>query len=446
MKADIVAGAFAAIAGQTAVLPAPTLATAPARRLKLWDLKEKYYCPVIGTCVEMEELVRLARRFHFVAELHDEFAVHTEAVSNSIGRSEFAEALQKHLERRHAMAIKRFNAARSDEAVLALWRESVARGEVAGPMWAALTHRQASAATRHIVFTGVHMLSHQVGAGKAADARRLGFLERENAEQRRTLGAERAAADRREAALARRVEELEAKLAQLGKAEQEAAGLRARLIQLEDGSVLVDMGRRLAEVEHANQRLLAESQRVWSLEKALAATRAEATRFAAERDQLGAECDALERMLLAEEGCAGSDGGCHGGCDAACSLTTGAEDGEPRSVLCVGGRVGLVAQYRALAQRIGIRLVHHDGGQEEALSRLPDMIAGADAVMCPTDCINHAAYHQLKRHCKRSGKPCLLFKGASVSGFAVALARLSAGQVSISAAPIARLGQAAAGR
>jgi len=56
------------------------------------------------------------------------------------------------------------------------------------------------------------------------------------------------------------------------------------------------------------------------------------------------------------------------------------------------------------------------------------MINGADAVLCPTDCVGHAAYYQLKRHCKRSGKPCLLFKGSGVSSFAVALAQLSSGR------------------
>jgi hypothetical protein len=89
----------------------------------------------------------------------------------------------------------------------------------------------------------------------------------------------------------------------------------------------------------------------------------------------------------------------------------------------------LLTQYRALAKRLGIELMHHDGGLEESLSRLPDMINGADAVVCPTDCVSHSAYYQLKRQCKRSGKPCLLFKGAGVSSFAVALARLSAEQL-----------------
>ncbi|OHC63859.1 MAG: hypothetical protein A2045_03145 [Rhodocyclales bacterium GWA2_65_20] len=426
MKLTALSSALAAVPGAPAVLPAPTLPSTSSRRLKLWDLEEKYHCPVIGTCVQLEELVRFAKRFDFSSELHDEFALHVEAVNHSLERNVFSEALQKHLERKYALAVKQFSAARSDQEVLALWRECLSRGEVAAPVWATLTHKHASSATRHFVYADIHMLSHQVGAGQAADARRLAFLEKENVEQRHRVLAERRDTERREAALARRVEDLETKLARLAKAEQETSGLRARLIRYEEGSVVVEMGHRLAELERANQRLLAESRRVWELEKTLAATRTEATRFAAERDQLGAECDALERMLLAGENCDGE-------CTAGCAPATDTE-GEPRSVLCVGGRTALVAQYRALAQRIGIRLVHHDGGQEEALSRLPDMIAGADAVMCPTDCVNHAAYYQLKRHCKRSGKPCLLFRGASVSGFAVALARLAAGQVSIAGA------------
>lgn len=435
MKADLVSSLFAAAPGETAVLPAPTLALAPPHRLKLWDLEEKYHCPVIGTCVQMEELVRFAKRFHFSAELHDEFTLHVQAVSHSMERNEFAEALQKHLERKYAVTVKRFNAARSDEEVCSLWREFLARGEVAAPMWATLTHKHASPETRHVVYADIHMLSHQVGAGKAADARRLAFLEKENVEQRRSLFAERRAAAQREALLARQVDELAAKLARSGKAEQEAAGLRARLAQFEQGSVLVDMGHRLVGVECVNEQLRAEMHRLRDIEANLAANRSAAVRLMAERDQMAAERDAMERMLLAEEPCGGD---CAGTCAPAAPAGSAA-----RNVLCVGGRTALVAQYRALAQRIGIRLVHHDGGQEEALSRLPDMIAGADAVMCPTDCINHAAYHQLKRHCKRSGKPCLLFRGASVSGFAVALARMSAGQVSIAPAPIARTANAA---
>ena len=61
-------------------------------------------------------------------------------------------------------------------------------------------------------------------------------------------------------------------------------------------------------------------------------------------------------------------------------------------------------------------------------------------MMCPTDCVSHNAYYQVKRQCKHSDKPCLLFKGAGISGFAVALAQLSSGRVSLGGAAVQTLG------
>ena len=48
--------------------------------------------------------------------------------------------------------------------------------------------------------------------------------------------------------------------------------------------------------------------------------------------------------------------------------------------------------------------------QEESLSRLPELIRGADAVVCPTDRISHNAYYHVKAHCKR----CLLYTSRCV--------------------------------
>jgi hypothetical protein len=100
-------------------------------------------------------------------------------------------------------------------------------------------------------------------------------------------------------------------------------------------------------------------------------------------------------------------------------------------VLCVGGRTPLLPQYRALAERLGVRLIHHDGGKEEALARLQDLLNASDAVICPTDCVGHLAYYQLKKHCKQNSKPCVLTRNSGVAGFAAALTRLAEGRADI---------------
>jgi hypothetical protein len=89
--------------------------------------------------------VRFARRFRFEGGLTDEFALHVEAVQWSMSRNEVAEALHKHLERKYEGAVKRFERAKTDADVRALWKEQLARGDVAGPLWAACTHKAASA-------------------------------------------------------------------------------------------------------------------------------------------------------------------------------------------------------------------------------------------------------------------------------------------------------------
>ena len=403
-------------------MASPEQPSSPTRRKKLWELESKHHCPVVGTCLPMDELVKFARRFGFSESLRDEFSLHVEAASRVGTRDAVSEAIQKHLDRKYAMHLKRFEQAKSDAGVRAMWKEHYAAGEVAGPLWAALTHKASSADTRTAVYADAHMHSHQIGAGQAVDTRRLAHLEKENGELKASLDRARRERSSAEAAWREQARILEAGVVRLRAESGEASALRERVAEFESGAVMVDMGRRLVSLQASNDQLAVAARRADEIESKLATLVEQMAALRAERDRLARERDALERVLLASNECA-SDCDGYDACDG---------PSQQRCVLCVGGRTALVSQYRSLAGRLGIRLVHHDGGQEEAISRLPDMINGADAVICPTDCVSHTAYYLLKRHCKRTGKPCLLFKGAGVSSFAVALARLSSGRVTLS--------------
>lgn len=257
------------------------------------------------------------------------------------------------------------------------------------------------------------------GTGEAVAPHRLARLERENAELKAGL--------RRElAALRRQLSTAEAALAERDTARARIAALEKRLAHFESGKVMVDMGRRLLSLQAAHRDLHRAHQRIWQLEHTLRDAQLEITRIADERDTALVERRALEMLIdvslpTTAEPCArpGSDD-CAG-----CSEALG-----PRCVLYVGGRAALAAQYRQLAGRLGITLIHHDGGLEGSLARLPDMLGSADAVVCPADRVSHAARHQLESHCQRAGKPCLIYPGGGVSGFAVAMAQVSRGEFS----------------
>src|SRR5680860_149958 len=68
------------------------------KRSKLWELKERHLCPVVGVCLSIDELVRLAKRFDFTASLRDQYAMHVEAVNRSSTRNALSRAMQKHLD------------------------------------------------------------------------------------------------------------------------------------------------------------------------------------------------------------------------------------------------------------------------------------------------------------------------------------------------------------
>jgi len=400
------------------------------KRAKLWELLDKNHCPVVGTCLPVAELRKLARRFFSSVDPQSDYAMHVAAVSHARTRNPASEAMQRYLDGRYRLAILAFDRAQADSDVDALWRQFYERGEVASALWAAVTHKAIHARTEQRILADVHMLSHQVGAGLAADSRRLSYLEKANTALKADLERQKALQLASEGKLRQQLVQVIEECNRLQSIEVEARELRARIAYIESGQVMVEMGRKLINLQSANDELTVGVRRAWSLEKNLKAAHNEAVGLARERDQLAAERDALLRLIerggvFSDEGVGCENGACDSDCDS-CPMAV-----EGNCVLCVGGRPSLVAQYRALAQRLGISLIHHDGGVEESLSRLPEMIHSADAVVCPTDCVSHAAYFHIKRQCKRSGKPCLLYKGSGVSGFAVALARVSAGQFTL---------------
>ena len=404
----------------------------PIKRVKLWELDEMHHCPVIGTCLATDDLVRFARRFSFSSSLRDEYLLHIEAVRASKSNNPVAKAIQKHLDNKYRYTINHFNQAKSDDEVKALWKEFYNQGKCAGAMWASLTHKMASDETRHTIYADMHMLSHQVGAGQAADIRKLNRLEMENAEVKETLELQQRRHAVIENKLQQKLDKTTKELASQRQSNDNIAKLQARINQLESGVAMTEMGRRLMALTTENEQLRKTAERISSLENALETAYDDAKTLVHERNTLAAERDVLENLLRSELREIKNSNPSKRKMIAVSPL-------ENSYVLCVGGRVSLLPEYRAVAKKLGILLLHHDGGQQEALSRLPDLVNRANAVICPTDCVSHAAYYLLKRQCKRNNKQCLLFKGASISNFAKVLTQFSSGQVRRSGNAIMKL-------
>ena len=122
------------------------------------------------------------------------------------------------------------------------------------------------------------------------------------------------------------------------------------------------------------------AQRTWALEKSLR--------------------DALQRVLVANGEHPDPSVECAGSCEKCVA------ESSKRCVLFVGGRTALMPHYQTLAKlanRLGIRLMHHKGNLDDSHSDLPGLIHQVDAVVCPTDCMN--AEYQQKRSPENLWKP-----------------------------------------
>jgi hypothetical protein len=375
-----------------------------SRRRRLWELGPHAHCPVVGVCLPIGSLRRLIGKLAGGTVIADDYELHCGVIAECKHRSPMAEALQRELDRRYAIALRQAAKAKSSDA-LAQWWLARADSDVAGALWATLTHARCDAALEERVLRDIHMLQHQVGAADRADLRRLHALMDENAVLARELAAAQQRATQLASTQGRKVEQLQA----------QAMQLRAELIGRD--TALAALGDDLRALEAAVPGLK---------------SRADLARVI---EQQAARIHDIERALLRAQ---------HDG-ERACRRAEAAEQAlneikapaaradevpalprlDDRAVLCVGGRQASVPVYRKLIERVGARFLHHDGGHEDGTSQLDATLDSADLVICQTGCISHDAYWRVKDHCKRTGKRCVFVEKPSRASLQRALSALA---------------------
>lgn len=383
-----------------------------SRRRRLWELSHTCHCPLVGVGLPLAYLRKLVGKMTNGRVLADDYEVHVGAVTECGARNRLSEALQKELERRYAPVILRFRGAKTTGQVAELWRSAVANGDVAGAFWAGLTHARCDAELEEQMCRDLHMIQHQAGACVRADMGKFTALQEDHAR----LTHELAKLQQRNQALTQeKTGELERQETQLLRARADAIGkdavidsLRAELAQLQAAVPELEsrtrLLERLAQMDEREKELRQQISELKQAQPRAAVTvPPPAPRLEA---QTGGKLKMPIRLV-------------------------------DQSVLCVGGRSGNVATYRALIERVGAQFAHHDGGLEDNANLLDSSLAAADLVICQTGCISHSAYWRVKDYCKRTGKRCVFIDNPSISSLARGLQEVSselAGQETVGTA------------
>ena len=441
-----------------ALLPA---APAPRRR-RIWELGHNCLCPLVGVGLPLAVLRKVVGKAAGGTPFASDYEIHVGTVSECGSRNRLSEAVQKELERRYAVTLQRFRSAKDSTALESLWHKAVSSGDVSGAFFAGLTHPHCTQALEELMCRDLHMIQHQAGAVARADIQRLNGLATDNAALTRELARlqQRSAAAQQErtAEQERHNAAMMQLRAQLIGRDSIISSLRQELEELRASIPGLAPRERLArQLELAEERERSQRQQIADLRRALTeadtarAEDAPASHAAPGADSAPARALAASHRLPGDAAAATEPGGdtrqvvLHGrlaerqvvshGRLAERQVVLHGRLSErqvvlhgrlaERHVLCVGGRSGNVASYRALLEQAGARFSHHDGGLEHNANQLESSLASADLVIRQTGCISHAAYWRVKDYCKRHGKRCVFVDKPSLSTLQLKLEELA---------------------
>lgn len=393
-----------------------------SRRRRLWELPAQAHELLLSLTFSpaalRREVARALGRLHRArCQLDGRDADLLQAAMHDLtSRNALSEALQRRLDECHALALRRWATVRGLSALRAAWQAVRTSGTPAGELWAALTHPEGARLEAEVLREARYLV---LACARVQQERALAAADW----QRRALAAEDALRVARAATVQslREAEQARCRLQQdLAAAAGEAARWRARAeasgMALATTNTATTAGPR---IEAADKTTPAAPAGGHDATVPAAARASEAASPAARPAGAGRGREqAVPPASPREEGAAP---------DAAVPAEAGgaARGIDGRQVLCVGGIRRAVSRYRSRVERLGAGFEHHDGGIEDGVGSLEGRLQRADLVICQAGCINHEAYQRIKRHCERTGKPCVYLERPSLAHFDRALATLA---------------------
>mgnify|MGYP000521895201 CR=1 FL=1 len=403
-----------------------------AARKKLWQMEQGYHCSVVGICLSRNDLRALAQRKSYgIRRGANDFEIHQQLSATASLRSAQSRALHKMLDQKYRLAIQRYDRCPDSDAIEAQWQEDLRAGRVAGAYWAIMTSGISNSQLLDQVYGDCHMVSFETFGSQSQDNRKMQELRAKLVkldalmeESQLLLAEERGRASRLEHTLQQErcekqeLEELNSRLAADNTLleEQAAVAVPSELERLRGEFALLKQQN--ATLQAKNKKISTELQLLKSKEESSRTERrnqqARIQQLATENHSLKEEYAALEAMVRNDDGAISACHDCDGQLTGQCQWP----DLCGKTILYVGGRHGMISRYRELVENRGGTFLHHDGGRENSRQLLPKMLSGADAVLCPIDCISHDACNRVKKVCKKYQKPFVMMRSSGLSSLA----------------------------
>ncbi|MCW8886403.1 MAG: DUF2325 domain-containing protein [Motiliproteus sp.] len=371
-------------------------------RLKLWELPHHYHCAIIGTCLTIVELQKVARqsRLRNAEDLAD-YELHALMVQAAAQKEGAGRNLHKQLDRKYHRWLKRLQSLELDE-FADYWDMAVEDGDVAGLFWSLMTHPQTPSALVNRVQQQVHMLSHLQGHSHHAKMQRGNHLQQQVKDLQQLLEVRQKnhhkALQQRDQLYQAQQKALQALQQQITQPAPDVSALNKQLQASEKRNRQL-----LKRLDWAEEQLSHREIRLTELLQGQEGLKEQLHEVMQEKDDLETS---LQRFLIS------------------CSTEEQDRDSmdlEGRQLVYVGGRRSTLPHLRSLTESYNGTLIYHDGGLENNQSELHNHLNRADLVFCAIDCVSHNACLEVKRHCKKLEKPFVPLRSSSLSAFTSSL-------------------------
>ncbi|MBN2039795.1 MAG: DUF2325 domain-containing protein [Spirochaetes bacterium] len=381
-------------------------------RKKIWETQKTFHCSITGTCLSLNEIKKIFRKHDVILNRdYRDYEIHGLAVNVTSIRNEVSKSMNNFLDSKYTSVIRIFSSADNESGLIQLWEEFKEEGNIAGAYWALMTHPSVSQENLYIAFGEIHMLSHLNGSSNREHIRDIADLKKQNNILNETNKEYKARFFDLETHLRKSKENaIKAKLLSidLDKAREEIDHLRNNN----------DIARLREENLRLNDNCLKSEEEIKKLTKLSINSREKINELSSEIDFLREDLASKEQEIKTIEKkvfalITGKKIFCNG-----CMLNE-----ENRINLCgkcilyVGGRPSVVTRCREMVKLFGGEFIHHDGGIEENISRLPSIFKRADLVFCPLDCVSHEASLFVKKLSRQHQKTSVFMKSSGFSTF-----------------------------
>ncbi|CAN2047514.1 DUF2325 domain-containing protein [Candidatus Magnetomoraceae bacterium gMMP-1] len=394
--------------------PKQFLKSARSRLMNIWKIHPNFKCPVIGTCLSIEETKKVLKKAGVKTKRLTPYQLHKIIMCHIDEKNKISKKVDSFLKYKYRNILS--NVIPLDEnSFMEAWNKSLSTGEMDGYLYAAIIGQNLSKKNFITIFEDVHMLGHANLAEIMKSRRDLSFQAQANKKIARCLNKEK-----------KRIRDMKKENVHLKRSLEKGC---AQINKLKKQPVTSELNEKAVEKYKAENQFLRE--RFELLENKYNKQTNFLIRTEKERNQFHSELVNLKSInqYLANEinnfitQISSLNSYCIHPCNEQCPEFQLCA----KRILIVGGLTKMKHLYKKLIESNGGKFDYHDGYMQNGNKDLEAQVKRSDIIICPVSCNSHTACHKVKQFCRKHNKSIKMLPTASLSAISTALHTKSKG-------------------